>query len=204
LLPPANHQLPGAVEPLLVKVLNVEHFRHAGGKNQPQGVLGKNTFQARLDDDIKVEAHLSRPAYCYLIIFRADGQDEILYPQGAQLVPERTDRPCYPSRDLSKVYGLTEGSGLWLVVLVASDRELPSYAQWRAQHPGNFWQKVPGDPDVVWFHDGQWLEGWTPARGRPRGEREAPGTAPVVRVVDWLKAETGGTVSAVGFTVEEK
>jgi hypothetical protein len=35
-----------------------------------------------------------------------------------------------------------------------------------------------------------------------RGEKVAAGTAPIVRVVDWLKAQTGGTVSAVGFTVE--
>ena len=30
------------------------------------------------------------------------------------------------------------------------------------------------------------------------------GTTPIVRVMDWLKAETGGSVSAVGFTVEAK
>ena len=37
------------------------------------------------------------------------------------------------------------------------------------------------------------------------GERKkVAGASPVVGVVDWLKAETGGLVSAVGFTVEAK
>ena len=51
------------------------------------------------------------------------------------------------------------------------------------------------------------LESVTPRGLRNRGERgekQATGTAPIIQVVDWLKAETGGVVSAVGFTVEAK
>ena len=44
-------------------------------------------------------ARLSRPAYSYLIVFRPDGKDEVLYPQRANLEPVQTDEPCYPSRD---------------------------------------------------------------------------------------------------------
>jgi hypothetical protein len=60
---------------------------------------------------------------------------------------------------------------------------------------------------VVWLDDGQWVEAVTPHGRRnrgDRGEKEAAGTRPIVRVVDWLKAETGGVVSAVAFTVEAK
>ena len=67
-------------------------------------------------------------------------------------------------------------------------------------------QRVTG-PGVVWLDDGDWLEAVTPLgvqnRGT-RGEKKVAGASPVVEVVDWLKAETGGTVSAVGFTVEAK
>src|SRR5262249_18677636 len=130
-----------------------------------------------------------------------------LYPQDANEKPERTDAPRYPSTDRSKVYGLTDGTGLWLVALVASDQPLPPFAEWRRQHPGGPWAKSEGEANVVWLDDGNWLEAVT-ARGvqnrGTRGEKVAKGTSPVVQVVDWLKKETGGTVSAVGFTVEVK
>jgi hypothetical protein len=91
--------------------------------------------------------------------------------------------------------------------LVASASRLPSYAEWRKHHPGGPWAHSDGDANVVWFDDGQWLESMTPRGIRNRGERghkEAAGTAPIVQVADWLKAETGGVVSAVAFTVEAK
>jgi hypothetical protein len=188
-----------------VRSLDVHHFAHVESKSQPRGVFGRNSFSATLNDDITVTARLSRPAYCYLIVFRPDGKDQVLFPQGEKLLPERTDDPHYPSRDRSKTWRLEEGTGLWLVALVASDRELPSYLDWRGQHPNCPWRRAPGEPNVVWLDDGQWLETLTPTGPRTRGERgeqEAVERVPLVRLVDWLKAETGGTVSAVGFTVE--
>jgi hypothetical protein len=198
----------GAVEPLRVRALDVLHFEAVNDKvSKPRRSFGTESFAAWLDDDIKVTARLSRPAYTYLLVFRPDGKDEVLYPQGPDLTPERTDEPRYPSRDRSKEYGLTDGTGLWLVALVASDGPLPAYAVWRGQHAGCPWAKADGMTGVVWLDDGQWLEAVTPRGVRfrgGRGEREALAIAPMVRVVDWLKAETGGSVSAVGFTVEAK
>jgi hypothetical protein len=196
----------GQPEPLRVRKLDVLHLKGFNDqKTRPRRLLGADSFGATPADDIKVLATLSRPAYAYLIVFRPDGQDEVLYPQGADLVPELTAEPHYPSLDRSKVYGLTDGTGLWLVALVATDNPLPAYADWRRQHPGGPWSRSEGEPNVVWLDDGQWLEAVRPrgvrARGG-RGEKVAAGTSPVVRIVDWLKAQTGGTVSAVGFTVE--
>src|SRR5262249_30217126 len=62
-----------------------------------------------------------------------------LYPQSAAGVPEWIDDPHYPSLDRKKVYGLNDGVGLWLVALVASNEPLPSYAEWREQHPSGPW-----------------------------------------------------------------
>jgi len=56
-------------------------------------LLGTGSFGASSADEIKVLARLSWPAYSYLIVFRPDGKDEVLYPQGAHEVPERTDKP---------------------------------------------------------------------------------------------------------------
>jgi len=198
----------GQAELLRVRALQVLHLENFDDKRtRPTRLFGTDSFGATPDDDVKVSARLSRPAYSYLIVFRPDGKDAVLYPQGADEVPEQTDEPRYPSRNRSKVYGLTDGTGLWLVALVASDIPLPAYADWRRQHPGGPWTRSDGEPNVVWLDDGQWLEAVTPRGLRTRGgrgEKEAAGTAPIVRVVDWLKAETGGTVSAVGFTVEAK
>lgn len=198
----------GPAEPLRVRALDILHLENLDDRRTwPRRLLGKESFGASPDDDIKVSARLSRPAYCYLIVFRPDGKDEVLYPQGDHEAPERTDEPRYPSKDRSKVYGLTEGAGLWLIALVASESQLPTYADWRRHHLGIPWAKSDGEANVVWLDDGNWLETVTPRGVRNRGgrgEKEAAGTAPIVRVVDWLKAETGGSVSAVGFTVEAK
>jgi hypothetical protein len=195
-------------EPLRIRALEVLHLEHFDDKRtRPPRVFGTDSFGASPDDDIKVTARLSRPAYCYLIVFRPDGKDEALYPQGAEDVPEPTYEPRYPSKDRSKVYGLTDGTGLWLVALVASEKPLPAHAEWRRRDPSGPWAKSDGEANVVWLDDGQWLEAVTPHGRRnhgDRGEKEAAGTKPIVRVVDWLKAETGGVVSAVGFTVEAK
>jgi hypothetical protein len=198
----------GPAEPLRVRALEVLHFEHFDDKRtRPGRLLGTDSFGAALNDDIKVTARLSRPAYAYLIVFRPDGKDEVVYPQGALEAPAPTDAPQYPSKDRGKVYGLTEGTGLWLVALVASDSLLPPYADWRQQHAACPWVPSEGEGGVVWLDDGHWLEAVTPRGVRQRGgrgEKEAAGTAPIVRVVDWLKAATGGSVSAVGFTVAAK
>ena len=80
--------------------LDVLHFESIDAtKTNPRGSMGKDSFGASLDDDIKVTARLSRPAYAYLIVFRPDGKDEVLYPEDATRFPERTDEPCYPSKE---------------------------------------------------------------------------------------------------------
>ncbi len=233
-----------AADSLRVRALEILHSESVDDRKVgPRRVLGTESFGAAPDDDIKVTARLSRPAYCYLIVFRPDGVDEVLYPQSADEVPERTSEPRYPSTDRSKVYGLTDGTGLWLIALVASESPLPPYADWRRQHAGGPWlrrfvetstvgllglpatqppyltasallpgatgpwTRPDGEANLVWLDDGRWLEAVTPRgvrSGSARGQKEAAGTGPIVRVVDWLKAETGATVSAVGFTVAAK
>jgi serine/threonine protein kinase len=206
--PDSPSEVSGSPTPLRVGALEVHHYASIDNKRtHERRLLGTDSFGATPDDDITVSARLSRPAYCYVIVFRPDGEHEVLYPQRSSDVPDRTGEPRYPSTVRNMVYGLTEGTGLWLVALVASDSPLPAYGEWRKEHPAAPWMKSDGESGVVWFDDGQWLELVTPQGIRNRGERghkEVAGSAPIVRVVDWLKAETGGVVSAVAFTVQAK
>jgi serine/threonine protein kinase len=202
-----------AAESLRVRTLEVHQFRRLPENKYAWekrfGFLPtddkQESFAATPEDDMKVTALLSRPAYCYLIVFRADGKDDVIYPQDQDMVPEFTDVPKYPSSRRDEAYGLTDGTGLWVVALAARDRPLPPYAVWRKLHPSAPWEKSGGQAGVILRDDGSWWEmltsGREPTRG-DRGPRKAAGVAPVVEVVDWLKAETGGVVSAVGFTVQ--
>src|SRR5262249_15693198 len=85
LKPPISGRIqPAVVDRLRIRSLDIHHVEEANdGKVQARGRLGHETYTATTNDDIRVTAELSRRAYSYIIIFRADGKDEVLYPQGA-------------------------------------------------------------------------------------------------------------------------
>lgn len=195
----------GSSEPLRIGTLDVYH---GVPKTKEWHVLGNESFGATVDDVAIVRAKLSRPAYCYLLIFRPDSKEEFLPPQDADKAPELTDEPRYPLTDRSNYYGLDDGNGgLLLVAHVASDKPLPPYTEWRKDHANCPWKRFPGQPGVVRFDDGVWLDTATPGSHRSRGDRgekKDADAAPIVDLVDWLKKETGAVMSAVAFTVEGK
>lgn len=201
------------VEPLRVLSLDVERFATLGKRAQPQGILGKRTYSARLDDQVTVRAALSRPAYAYLIAFRPDGTDELCFPEDMDETPPLTDRPCYPSVSREEQYGLNEGIGLWIFAVVASDNPLPPYREWRSKQPLPPWPKaqskvkLPSSSLVLW-DDGQWVESLTPT-GNMRGARAkgvaAGGKSAIVRITDWLKrGSRSNATGAIGFVVTPK
>jgi hypothetical protein len=203
---PASEAAPPPLAPVAVTRLEVRPHRHlGGGRYQPLLLLGYDGNPgATTDEAVTVAATLSRPAYCYLVVFRADGADDVLYPQDPDDVPPRTDRPVYPSKRRDAVYGLDDGPGLWAVAAVTSDDPLPGYRAWRARHPGGPWQPQPTPPAAVVLDDGREVEAFAP--GRPstrggRGEKAAADRAPVVGLVDWLKGQTGSPAAALTFPV---
>lgn len=193
---------------LRVRELSVVRFQAMGAESLRAGVLGTDTFDAVFGDEIEVGARLNRPAYAYLIAFRADGRDAVLFPQDDTDLPEKTDEPRYPTKRREVRYELDDGVGLWLIALVASDDPLPSYRDWRSAHSGGPWKKSAGRRNVVWLDDGKWLEELTRGRAPTRGDRSEKVVAdrtPVVGMVDWLQGQfKGSAVSAVAFTVAEK
>jgi hypothetical protein len=194
-LPPA----PAHQEPLRVRAITVHHFaRRSEFEVQPRGVLGKDSFAAAEGDQVTVEATLSRPAYAYLLACRPDGVVEVCFPEDEGDPPPRTERVTYPSRSRDVRYGLTDGAGVYVFAVVASDTPLPAYRDWVAG------KAVPWRPDravgaTVWIDDGVWVEAVGPdgvRRQRGKGDR-VPGQGAVVRLTDYLKGY--GSVAAIGF-----
>ena len=148
-----------------------------------------------------MDARLSQPAYAYLISFRTDGTDELLFPESENEEPEPTDNPCYPSKSKGPNCGLNEGAGLEAIVLVATTQPLPAYSMWRNKLGQSPWNKFPVTPGVVWSANGPTVEGLAD-RGKGvevKGERE------VTHLSNWLKKVPGvEKVSAVGFSVLAK
>jgi hypothetical protein len=118
----------------------------------PVGSVGINCFVARFqDDDVRVRARISAPAYCYLIALNPDGKTQLCYPEKAEAPPPSTTTIEYPS-DPGLGFGLTDGVGTQAFVLMASREPLPSYAEWSGKFGVLPWKTVSaGD---VWRYDG--------------------------------------------------
>ena len=209
-VPPANvpPQPPGT-ERLRVKSLNVLHFAKIDAKTfKPRGVVGRDSFEVHLEDEIEVRAELNRPSYCYLILFRPDGQAAVLYPQDETDVPERTVEPVYPSKRREHRYGLEENEkpGLWMVAAFVSENPLPRFADWRLTLAGNPWQPVPQPvPQLVLMHDGVVLDILGPASGGGARASRVSGDKSktiVEAMIQWFESQGASATAAVGFPVE--
>jgi serine/threonine protein kinase len=201
---------PPASQPLQVVSIEVNRFESTPAGDEPRGVLGQKTFIAMLGDRVQVTARLSRPAHAYLIAFRPDGVADLCFPNDEDTPPPPTDTPRYPPAGGLRVYGLREGTGLWVFAVVASEKPLPAYREWREQHAGatSAWAPVPQPPEaVVWWDDGESTVDALTAGGvvhalRGKDEQLAGPAAAIKRLTDALRTAGGtGTASAVGFGV---
>jgi tRNA A-37 threonylcarbamoyl transferase component Bud32 len=199
---------------LRVLQLDVQHFANVMrfGKrfDEPHGVLGRNSFDTRVDDSVTIEATLSRAAYAYLIAFNPDGKEVVCYPENDDEEPEKTDRVRYPSVSRNVDYGLEEGEGMHVFAVVVSNKPLPPYKTWReGRKPSPWKERLQTPPGVVWQDDGKVVEARTALGqdggvGRGKGQ-EAQGKSPLVRLTDWLLASPQvEAVMVVGFRVGPK
>jgi serine/threonine protein kinase len=200
---------PAAAERVRVLRIDVHHFEAIGNKDaKDRGLIGERSFATAVGDQVTVKATLSRPAYAYLIAFQPDGKAELCFPDGENEPPPLTDRPHYPSKDRTKRYGLTDGAGLMVFAVVASDRPLPAYKEWVARNPPK-WGRAEGTPGEVWWDDGDLLDTLTPAGlvggGRGKGEEALGRSVAVVRLTDSLKrGEQVDAVGSLGFVVRKR
>lgn len=203
--PPPTDPEPSGPPPLVTAIDVRPHAPLGNGEFSPLHLLGPENNAATTAQAIVVDVTLSRPAYSYVVLFRADGGEVLLDPQDDTDIPAKTNRPHYPSKRRDALYQLDDGPGLWAVGVIASDDPLPGYREWRAKHPGGPWKANPIPPATAVFDDGQWVRTFAPGQATTRGSRgEVSGTgrAPVVGLVDWLKQQ-GGSAAAVTFPVTD-
>lgn len=198
---------PGVMEPLRIISIDVNHIEMINDKNEgnSKGLLGKKSFAARLGDHVTVQVQLSRPAYAYLIAYRPDGVAELCFPEDPDELPVLSDQPRYPSKSRGVNYGLTDGTGLWVIGVIASEQPLPSYREWIKKHGDLPWKPEKVEPGTVWLDDGQWVESISQAgvvRGERGGGAKVPGKSTVVKITDILKSRADhATAAAIGFGV---
>jgi hypothetical protein len=105
------------------------------------GVLGEQTFRARLEDHVQIEAELSEPAYGFLIAFQPDGLVDVCDPIDDMTAPILTQSLGYPGpSNPKKIYGFTEGTGLQAFAVVVSHEPLPSFSEWKRRHGPPPWR----------------------------------------------------------------
>ena len=61
------------------------------------GTLGTAVFSGRYEDDVRVHARLTVPAYCYLIALNPDGTEQLCVPERSG--PAAAARPRWTSPD---------------------------------------------------------------------------------------------------------
>jgi hypothetical protein len=149
----------------------LEHSR--GDGKVVLGIIGvDDTSTCRFNDEIRIRARFSAPAYCYLIALHPDGSTQLYYPEGEageSLRPPLSDRVSYPLGD--NYSPLTDGVGLQAYVLVASRTPLPPYSEWKARLGNLPWGEIKAEG--IWHYDGQQYERLPKRRSDPRPAADA-------------------------------
>jgi hypothetical protein len=146
--------------------MELEHSRGHG--SWILGTIGvDDTSDCLFDDEVRIRARLSAPAYCYLIALHPNGSTQLYYPEGEAAEatpPPLSDRLSYPfGKNRSP---LTDGVGLQAYVLVASREPLPPYREWNARLGNLPWGATQSDG--IWHYDGQQYERLPKRRSQPR------------------------------------
>ena len=161
-------EAPPSSLPLRIESLEVMLHRRALG--DPAGQVGVNTFAARLAQDVRVQAHFSVPAYCFLIALNPDGSTQLCLPDEPAAAPPALTAIDFPP-DPGSGFGLTDGPGTQVFVLVASTRPLPPFREWSRAVGDLPWR--PAETEIVWRYDGRRFESDTD-RGEVRPLADLP------------------------------
>jgi hypothetical protein len=190
----AGLRQPAGSPGLQVVSLRVSHYR--GEEARLLGDLGLTSFAARREDDVRVQARLSRPAYCYLIALNPDGKEQLRVPPDETVPPVRRDALDYPA-DPDTYFGLTDGAGMQAFVLLAAREPLPAYAAWKSLAGTPPWQRF--EAEGVWQLDGGRFRRLDVSRGQERVHGVPP---PLQALTDFLRRTGADAVGAVAFPVQ--
>ncbi len=204
--PSENIGEPSPLAPLAIESLQVIPWKIEGDRlKEALPPLGaRDHVLPTTNDAIEVTAKLSRPAYSFIILYRSDGQDYLLFPQDDTAIPPLTDEPRYPSIRPDVRYVLDDGPGIWAVAMIASDNPLPSYREWLQQRSTKQPWKPQTDPtrlQLALLDTGQQWRTLGNNRSFSRGERQFQ-LEPYQQQMDWLKQQVdSGAVMGIAFPV---
>jgi hypothetical protein len=162
--------------PVKITGMQVAHYRGEGKEHV--GDLQTVPGPVVLNDDVRISARLSKPAFSYLIAFNPDGTVQLCHPVGKSgegepaVRPERTDAVDYPAE--RQVFVL-DSAGLQAFVLVASAKPLPPFADWRAGAGAIPWTALPVAEPSFWLFDGrEFVVHRSESRGQVKQREDAP------------------------------
>jgi len=174
--------------------LELEGYR--GHPARPLGRLGDEFLTAHYDDQVRLEARLSEPAYSYLIAFNTDGRDQLCHPSGQDRPPGKSVAMGFPG-DWGRGLRLNDGPGLQAFVLIASRAPLPSYAAWKGLVGTVPWRPASGAGS--WRYDGHSFHPLGAERG---AVEELPGLGAFAELCQSLKGCPGvEAIQALAFPV---
>src|SRR5262249_20283117 len=155
-------------------------------------------FGTHAEDNVRVKARLSAPAYCYLIALNPDGTVQLCPKAQTDTPPRPISEIVFPTES-EGYHGLTDGTGLQAFVLVASRRPLPAFVNWppRAELP---WKPVTAEG--IWrFDRGELTFLGDPKRGTER-QPPSPVPEPLAAVCQYLSHRPDvDAIRAIAFPV---
>lgn len=189
-----------------VKSFQINLFqKNPGDNDRDKGILGRQSFEAHVGDQVTLNVEFNHSVYAYLVSFRPDGVMELIHPDSENEEPPLSKEIRYPTtRDLGKRYGLQEGAGLWIFAVAASSQPLPPFKTWAAAKPVE-WGSPPAKPGSVLYFDGLWTNVLTPKFvERAKGEAVFGTEAPFAVALRYLKKHSQATfIAGQGFAVQK-
>jgi hypothetical protein len=193
-----------AAKPLKITEFRVSHYRDKG--KTLVGDLRTSPAALRVDDDVRVAAELSAPAYCYLIALNPDGTVQLCHPVGADGTGAATVRPArgaevrYPPESQAFVL---DAPGLQAFVLAASAKPLPPYREWPSGADAIPWEAVQDGGAWRWHFDGHSFSRFPRERGRLEAREGVP--PPLEKLREFFaKQPEFETIQIIAFPVGKR
>jgi hypothetical protein len=204
-----------AAEALRITCFRVQHLRIVNQLAEDHGEIGKDSFELRFGDSVRMDVKLSRPGYLYLVAFNADGKEQLLWPAGVSpphggdpwTIPPLMKYLHFPPNNprTGNMMGLTlndeKAGGLQAIALMVSAAPLPPYADYQAARGRVKWEKQK-QTKGVWLADTESVyqarRGVGIVRGKPVNRSD---TAHLLRFARQLKAGGVELVEVLAFPV---
>jgi hypothetical protein len=177
-----------------------------------RGLLGTDSYETKVGDQLLIKAALPEQAFAYLIAFNFDGKVQLCWPVNDKGDPDEEIPPPQTREVRSPAPGNgwftldDDAEGGWQAfVLVASRTTLLPYAKWREKHPEVAWKKLPAG-EHVWTCDGKGVYPMKDGKGLGRGkEKDLAGAPPLKELCESLRRRGGfEVIEAIAFPVRAK